>query len=313
MKPKQNFINYSNFWYLKICFWLVCINALLYSIYQPSGTDPYGGTAMGYVLGVESALIVFYLGWFGMKKRLPAKRIVNCARAPEVGSKDALSKSVNIVHTERSAVFGSDQGMQGRLSVHVYLGLALLFLVTLHTGFELGPNVHTLAFVLMVLVMISGIFGVIIYLNYPSKMTQNMGGATLIETMQQISKLDDSGKFLALELPDEVKHLIAQSRMHTQIGVTPTQRLFGDYPDCPTQSAVMKLRLLAETYREGNQPQLMRELYSLLLNKHVLVNKARLDIMLKERLKYWLYLHIPLTAALILTLLIHIFAVFFYW
>ena len=45
-------------------------------------------------------------------------------------------------------------------SAHVYLGLSLIVIATLHTGFQFGWNVHTLAYALMMLVIVSGIYGI---------------------------------------------------------------------------------------------------------------------------------------------------------
>ena len=43
-------------------------------------------------------------------------------------------------------------------SAHVYLGLSLIVIGTLHTGFQLGWNVHTLAWSLMMIVIIIALF-----------------------------------------------------------------------------------------------------------------------------------------------------------
>jgi len=43
--------------------------------------------------------------------------------------------------------------LQGWTSSHVYIGTSLLVIVTLHTAFEFGWNVHTAAYALMVLVI----------------------------------------------------------------------------------------------------------------------------------------------------------------
>ncbi len=52
-------------------------------------------------------------------------------------------------------------------SAHVWLGLSLIVIGTMHTGFQLGWNVHTLAWVLMMLVILSGLFGVWAYATLP--------------------------------------------------------------------------------------------------------------------------------------------------
>src|SRR3546814_8954238 len=53
-------------------------------------------------------------------------------------------------------------------SAHVYLGLSLIVIGTWHTGFQLGWNVHTLAWALMMLVILSGLYGVIAYATLPA-------------------------------------------------------------------------------------------------------------------------------------------------
>ena len=57
--------------------------------------------------------------------------------------------------------------VQGWTSAHVYLGTALLIIATLHAGFQVGWNLHTLAYVLMIVVIASGFFGLYSYLNIP--------------------------------------------------------------------------------------------------------------------------------------------------
>jgi len=42
---------------------------------------------------------------------------------------------------------------------HVYIGTSLLVIVTLHTAFEFGWNVHTAAYALMEIVIVSGMIG----------------------------------------------------------------------------------------------------------------------------------------------------------
>ena len=91
-------------------------------------------------LGIAGALLILWLMWFGYRKRLYLK----------------------------------DQGnLVAWLSAHVYLGLSLFVIATLHIGFHFGWNVHTLAYVLMCLVIASGGFGILSYVRYPRVMTEN--------------------------------------------------------------------------------------------------------------------------------------------
>jgi hypothetical protein len=63
-------------------------------------------------------------------------------------------------------------------SAHVYLGLSLVVVGTLHTGFQFGWNVHTLAYVLMMLVILSGVWGISVYASLPAKLAGNRRGMT---------------------------------------------------------------------------------------------------------------------------------------
>ena len=101
--------------------------------------------------------------------------------------------------------------MQGWVSAHVYLGASLIIIATLHCGFEFGWNIHTLAYVLMLLVIGSGIFGVYAYLRYPGFMTSNLAGETLETMLLKVSDLERKCKRVALELPDEVNTLFANA------------------------------------------------------------------------------------------------------
>ena len=100
-----------------------------YLLHDPQ-EPPNGGTVLGYALGTLAALLVAWLGWFGIRKRRYA------------------------------STMGS---VQGWLSAHVYLGLVLPVIVLLHAGFQFGSNIHTLAFVLLLLVVLSGFYGVFVY------------------------------------------------------------------------------------------------------------------------------------------------------
>ena len=62
--------------------------------------------------------------------------------------------------------------VQGWTSAHVYLGLLTILIIPMHAGFRFGLDVHTLAFVLLVVVVLSGIVGLWLYLVIPERLTQ---------------------------------------------------------------------------------------------------------------------------------------------
>jgi hypothetical protein len=201
----------------------------------------------------------------------------------------------------------------GWLSAHAYLGMALLVLATLHTGLQFGWNVHTLSYVLMLLVIASGFYGAHAYLNYPGQITQNMMGDTLDGLMLKIAELDELARVGALDLPDEINAIVLKARQETRLGGHFFQQLSGGQRDCPAVFALREVQRLGRKYTSGDQPELMRNLHSVLLQKEKLVSRARREIMLKARLEGWLYLHVPLSIALLAALAAHVVSVFFYW
>ena len=63
----------------------------------------------------------------------------------------------------------------------------------------------------------------------------------------------------------------------------------------------------------GEETSHLQELLGLIARKRILLSKARQDIKLQGLVQLWLYLHIPLSFALLGALVAHILSVFVYW
>jgi hypothetical protein len=269
---------YAKFRYLK---WAVvlCLAALIAYIWHEPPHKPYGGTWLGYVLGTIGALLILWLTWFGVRKRRYRSR------------------------------FGT---VQGWLSAHVYLGVALVVVATLHTGFEFGWNIHTLAYALMVIVVLSGIYGVVMYARVPEVMTGNMGQETIEGIIQKVSDLDLELASASLNLPDEIFRAYESSIKRTKLGGGFWRLLRGKDAACPTSQAMRLLPELSKTL-QGEQAQINRRAYAILATKHELLSRARRDMSYKARLDLWLYIHVPMAVGLLASLAAHIVSVFIYW
>jgi hypothetical protein len=254
-----------------------------------------GGTALGYTLGTLGALLIVWLAWFGVRKR------------------------------RYSSTFGT---VQGWLSAHVYLGLLLLLVVLLHTGFQFGFNVHTLAFALMVLVIASGLFGVFVYLKYPERISRNRGGANQSELLDQLQELDERCRRMARQLPVEFQELVSSGISRLQLGGSMWARLRArdasqvlikrddEFTVVAHPGQEAALDWLAEQQSRSREPPVaaaIGELSALLRNKRRLLKPLAEDMRLQAMLQVWLYVHVPLTAALLVALLVHIATVFIYW
>ena len=269
---------FRNFRYLKITVAILAVSILAYAIHDPLG-KPNGGTWLGYTLGGLAAFLILWLAWFGVRKR-------------QYGVGKLL--------------------LEDWASGHVYLGLSLLVIATLHSGFQFGINIHTLAYGLMVLVIGSGAFGLYAYMRYPRLRSVNRGEGALGDVWALVAGMSRDCYEIARDLPDEVYALVETADKQTRIGGGVWHQLSGADPNCASTNALNQVRDLAEHY-SGRDADAARRLVRVLARKVELLTRIRKDIQYKALLDIWLYFHIPLTVALLGALAIHIVSVFLYW
>lgn len=275
--------------YLWVALLLSVAAVTAYLLHDPQ-EPPNGGTVLGYTLGTIGALMILWLTWYGVRKRRYASR---------AGT------------------------LQGWLSAHVYLGIALLVVVLLHAGFQVGWNVHTLALLLMVLVMLSGLYGVYLYMKYPERMSENRDGASRTELLNQLEDIDRRTRNVAGKLPDEYRDFVDSGIQRTALGRTLWQRLRrednsriridGEVVRNPGQEAAMDWLAGQQSRADAALAATIAELSALLRNKRQLLRQVSEDLRLQAGLELWLYAHVPLTAALLVALAAHIVTVFLYW
>jgi hypothetical protein len=98
----QSFFNYKGYRHAVRAgaLGVLAIGAYIFSPLPESS----GGTWLGYTLGTIAALLIVYLAWYGVRRR----------------------------------TFGKGGSAAGWLSAHVYFGLVLVLVTTLHCGFQFG-------------------------------------------------------------------------------------------------------------------------------------------------------------------------------
>jgi hypothetical protein len=274
----RSLLAYANYRYLKMATAVAAVAIVAYAFdHPPAGR--YGGTWLGYALGTIGALLIIWLAWFGARKR------------------------------QYRSTAGT---LQGWLSAHVYLGATLIVIATLHAAFQVGWNVHTLAYALMLAVILSGFYGVWAYVRYPAKITEALGDDTQESLLLKIADIDRQARTLALSLPDAANKLVMAAAQGTRIGGTWREQLAGRDRGCPTSAAVAGLAAIGKAL-SGNAARVNQQLFALMARKEELVARARRAVALKARLDVWLYIHVPLSIALLGALTAHIVSVFFYW
>ncbi|HXQ51642.1 MAG TPA: hypothetical protein VN802_11155 [Stellaceae bacterium] len=273
-----SFFRYRNYFYLKIATVAVIVSIALYYVDVPYG-ERYGGTWAGYILGTAGALLILWLMWFGYRKR---------------------SYRVN-------------QGkLEAWLSAHVYLGGALLAIATLHTGWHIGWNIHTAAYLLMCAVIFSGFFGIFCYLRYPTLITDNRGGNTMPQILVRIAVINDELRMGAMTIDDATAKLVTEAVERTEIGGSGWRQMSGTYPNCATDKALVGVNDIASR-SSLEQQATYRQVLVLLNEKKTLLARARRDVSYKAMMDVWLYFHVPLSFALLAALTAHVVSVFFYW
>jgi hypothetical protein len=250
-----------------------------YMIDHPTGL-PNGGSWLGYTYGTIGFGLIGWLAWFGVRRRR----------------------------------YGGQTPLEGWMSAHVYLGVALIVIATLHTGFRFHMNVHTLAFVLMVIVIVSGVWGAYAFLRYPALMTANRSGSTLKTMSAELAGIDQQCRDLALAFDDETQALVVKATEDYGGSFGFAEIVMGrniNPIDGPTGAAIARLRAQVAGPGSVQHPEVL-PLVQNLTKRAAVVVKMRRDWRYRAKLLLWRAVHVPLTIALVLALTIHVFAVFYY-
>jgi hypothetical protein len=247
----------------------------------PSDLGHNGGTWLGYTLGTLGAVMIVWLSLLGVRKRV-------------VGSK-AFS-------------------LKGWTSAHVWLGMSLIVIGTLHAGGQLGWNVHSLAWLLMMIVILSGFWGIHLYRSLPEKLSANRGEVTQQQMLEAIRTLDRQLDTAAQPLDAADAALVRISLEECRIAGTLRQRLSGDYGGDGNDRALAAVaERVQAAQRAGRPDERLQQIRFLLERKAAALAQTRRHIALKAQLELWLYIHVPATVALMAALVAHILSVFLYW
>jgi hypothetical protein len=298
----SSFINSDDFKHARRALVLSALALALYVWHDPD-YPPNGGTWLGYTLGAVSFLLVLWLMWFGIRKRRYS---------------------------------GGTSQLKSWLSAHVYFGLALALIVSLHSGFQVGWNVHTLAYVLLLLEIASGIYGVYAYLRYPRAITDNLNNQTRESLLESVEQIDRECTDIAAKLSGQAPLAISKLIASTEIGgdvrsqlwpriekAAVPKELSGLFDQIKAEERRDKMAEMQKTMAFINQASLaqgtqvktgqMHKLMDMLAQRKQLVDKIRRHIRYKAWLNIWLYVHVPLAFAVLAAVCVHIISVFFYW
>ncbi|WEK44034.1 MAG: hypothetical protein P0Y64_04160 [Candidatus Sphingomonas colombiensis] len=276
----DGFLRHAGFRWLKIA---TLLSLTVIASYLLIDVTPRhnGGSWYGYTLGTIGVLLILWLTMLGVRKR---------------------------------AMTRGRWSLKAWTSAHVYLGLSLIVIATLHTGFQLGWNVHTLAYALMLLVIASGIFGITVYAVLPAALSNNRAEMTQGQMLDAIRAIDRQLHDAAQPLPHDqaalVRHVARRRSVRRRAFVA---RLSGQLSALRQRARAGRAAPLDRRPHPipGTEP--LERIDALLERKRAMLARLRRHLKLKALLEIWLYVHVPATFALLAALTAHIVSVFFYW
>jgi hypothetical protein len=277
--------------------WAVALILISVALYISQGNKAHAGdTWQGYTLGTIGALLIVWLLMLGIRKR------------------------------RYSSTMGT---VQGWASAHVYLGTALLVVATLHCALQFNSNIHLVAYLLMCVVVISGIVGVYSYLVHPQSIADNRAGGARAQLFAELFTLDREARTLAGKCEPAVALAVSSSIERATIGGGAMAQLVGRDPSwfmrteagaravlVPNvdQQAVIDFvaQRLPRADKSAEVPTL-QELIVILCRRQSVLRRIRRDVRLYAVMKAWLFVHVPASIALLGALLVHIVVTFIYW
>jgi hypothetical protein len=276
--------------------WLVAslailgVSALLYSFYRASSANgSMGGTAAGMAFGGAGFALMIFAALLGARKRVPVYR------------------------------FGRAQTwMRG----HLWLGLLSLPIILFHSGFRYGHGLTAWLMTLLIIVVVSGVFGAALQHYMPRVMTREITMETIYEEIGHVrAQLLEEAEELIKQATDAEKKASVEGAEPDSSGTTvavvdevaPLHNFYerelkpflekpgargGALSDAAqAHSAFAQLR----TLMPASLHTTIEDLEGICEEERQLILQSHLHLWLHG----WLLLHIPLSLALILLGAIH--------
>jgi hypothetical protein len=194
-----------------------------------------------------------------------------------------------------------------------------------------GANVHTVTYVLMCVVTLSGCWGVYAYVRYPGLMTRQRGNLRRKELLQQIQELDQRSLGLArvtrrvealildsirrtdLDDPSFWSQLRGRDRSYLMIGADSASQAAHLVPNFDNHALIEQLAEMRLAAADEATRATLQSLLECAGAKAALLQRLRHETTLTARLRIWLFIHVPVCCALLAALFTHVLTVFLYW
>jgi hypothetical protein len=263
------------------------VATVIYVVYAASSpAGPSGGSAIGLTFGIAGSLCMIFAGLLAARKKVPVWRL---GRA--------------------------QTWMRG----HLWLGLLSLPLILFHGGFRFGGALTSVLMVLLIIVVLSGIFGAALQHYMPPVMTTRIPMETIFEQIDRVRAqlLDEADKMVEVacgprNLQNPAPTAGARSSVATAtIATTDTLPLCNFYSrdmrpflqQQRAQDAALSNPAKSAGIFQGLRTLLPVALHATVKNLEDICEEER---QLRRQIRYhhwlhgWLMVHVPLSLALLL-------------
>lgn len=197
---------------------------------------------------------------------------------------------------------------------HLMLGCLSILLILTHAGFRFGNLVAVLALICLIGVVVTGIWGYVIYQLVPTALTKveervEKTPEELREDLQETQR----GLMTVLQNKSPLfREIYEQEIAIPGVSLKPTWRwLWAPAEIARDTTRPDRLRLIVKEI-PGIEQEDFRKMVRLLFQKEKLEVSLYPQLRYDYLLKVWLSLHIPLTAGLMVFSLIHIVSILYY-
>jgi len=244
--------------------------------YRASEPFTHGGTSLGLIYGFSALFLMFFLIYFGIRKRAYRSR------------------------------FGT---LQEWLHAHIWLGLFSFFVIVAHTGFRFQDKIAVALFVVISLVIATGIFGAILYKTVPRELTEIQSNLTGQEISDQLNQLSKSMARLASGKSSPFQRIYYSLQREALPGFLAGWKLV--FTGGRRSDKAGDWTGLVGMVEKSEQDELRQLLVASRQQKEL-----HLRLVYQQRyrniLDFWLYMHLPLSVAMLVLIVAHVFGVFYY-
>jgi hypothetical protein len=265
------------------------VSWVLYGLYRvPAANRSMGGTAMGIWFGTIGFAFMIFAGLLGARKRVPVYR------------------------------FGRAQTwMRG----HLWLGLLTFPLLLFHSGFRYGHGLTALLMTLLIVVVLSGVFGAALQHYMPRVMTREVPMETIYEEIGHVRAqlLEEAQELITLATGDkntaagQGESEPAQTAVAVMDEAAPLRNFYEQELKPFLEKTGARESALGDAARARSAFAQLRTLVPALLHTTIEnlegICEEERQLKLQSRMHLWLHgwllLHIPLSLALILLGAVH--------